>query len=132
MNILGAKHANQMNAINYLTKDKGGRGLRSLEDTYTANKLKLATKLLQETDHRFDLVKEFHKANMEASSFSIFKDAPRYASEIGLLLSITGNVAEIKNDTNGEILKEDLNTVARTVKEEQLTIHDIEVTNSTW
>ena len=132
MNVLGAKHTNQMNCINYLPREKGGRGLRSLEATYKATKVKLAIKIHQETDHRIEIVRDFHKVNIETSSFSIFKDASRFASEIGISLSITGNEVEIKDNTNNESIKENLSTVARSIKQKQLSLYHTEVMSSTW
>ena len=84
MNITGSKHTNQMNVINYLRRIKGGRGLRSLEDSYKNIKIKLALKLLNDPDPRMKIVKTFHQKCMKTNSFSIFKDAERYAAEIGI------------------------------------------------
>lgn len=132
MNLLGAKHTNQMNCINYLPRDKGGRGLRSLEETYKTTKIKLAVKLHQETDKRLDLVKQFHKKNLETKSFSIFKDSARYASEIGLRFNITENGLTITDNDNNEVIKECVNTIGRKIKEKHLNRNRSEVLSSTW
>ena len=38
----GAKHYQQMNEVLYLKREDGGRGLRSIEQTYKETKIKTA------------------------------------------------------------------------------------------
>ena len=57
----GAKHYQQMNGVLYLSKIKGGRGLKSLEQTYKETKIKAAIKLLGTTDERIKLVTKFQE-----------------------------------------------------------------------
>ena len=45
-------------------------------------KIKLAIKLMQDQDQRISLVREFHERKMKSTSFSIFKDATKYAVKI--------------------------------------------------
>lgn len=47
MNRNGAKHFQQISDLLYMPKSQGGRGLRSLEDTYKQTKVKAAIKLPQ-------------------------------------------------------------------------------------
>ena len=69
---------------------------------------------------------------METNSFSIFKDASRYTSEIGLSVNITGHNITITDDICNEPIKDNLNSVAKTIKDKQITIYHNEVINSSW
>ena len=100
MNTLGAKHTLQMNAINYLPRHKGGRGLRSLEETYKTTKIKLAVKIVKDDDPRMRIVENYHINTSESDSYSIFKDAIRYAGEYGMELQREEDLLTI----NGEEL----------------------------
>ena len=88
MNIWGGKHTNLMNSALYLPRSKGGRGLRSIERMYKEVKVKLAIKVLHDTDRRMNLVKRFHMNCMTENHFSIFKDAQRYAKQMDFDLII--------------------------------------------
>ena len=98
MNALGAKHTQQMNVINYLPRQKGGRGLRSLEETYKTTKVKLAVKIVSDQDPRMRIVEEYHSNTSESNSYSIFKDAKRYADEYGMQLELTEGRLKINGD----------------------------------
>ena len=132
MNLLGAKHTNLMNPINYIPREKGGRGLRSLEETYKTTKIKLAVKLTEESDKRLDLVKQFHKINLETKSFSIYKDSSRYASEIGLELNITEDGIILTDNESNEVIKICVKTIGRKIKEKHLNRNRSEVFKSSW
>ena len=56
----GAKHTNQINEIKYLQRNKGDRGLRSLEVTYKMTKIKLAAKLINGKDRGLDIPQTLH------------------------------------------------------------------------
>ena len=122
MNTNGAKHTNLINGVNYLRREQGGRGLRSLEDTYKATKIKVAVKLADDTDPTMKIVRRFHELSENTTSFSIFKDAKRYASEIGVELNVT-------ND-NGDISGYD--TISKECKTKMNQHHQSELMASTW
>ena len=122
MNTNGAKHTNLINGVNYLRREQGGRGLRSLEDTYKATKIKVAVKLADDTDPTMKIVRRFHELSENTTSFSIFKDAKRYASEIGVELNVT-------ND-NGDISGYD--TISKECKTKTNQHHQTELMASTW
>ena len=132
MNHLGAKHTNLMNAITYLPRSKGGRGLRSLEDTHKATKIKLAIKLVQDPDHRLDIVRAYHDNNVNTKSFSLFKDATKYSSELGFELKITKNNVSICDNESGEIISEKVNIVAKKLKEKCINKNHSDVLKSNW
>ena len=117
MNTNGAKHTNLMNEVNYLPRCKGGRGLRSLEETYKMTKVKLAVKLINDKDNRMDIVKQYHKNNMNNASFSIFKDAKRYAREFELDVDLTNDGKfTIVNSENEREFVEDMNLMSHKLK----------------
>ena len=103
MNINGCKHTNQLNAINYLPRNKGGRGLKCLEDSYKISKIKLTIKMIEEDDHRLSIVKDFHKFHLDTNSYSIIKDSIKYASELSIDMNIVDGNLVIKEMQNGEI-----------------------------
>ena len=73
MNVCGAKHTNTVNEGLYLPRHKGGRGLRSVENTYKEIKVKVAVKLKRNEDPRMKLVNKFHQVHLHTKSYSLFK-----------------------------------------------------------
>ena len=121
-----------MNSINYLHRNRGGRGLRCLEDTYKATKIKIAIKLVEDTDQRMKVVKQFHTNSEKTSSFSIFKDAKRYSNEIGLHLDIDQHsITLIDNESTEEIAKDSLG-FSKYFKLKMSNVRFNEVISSTW
>ena len=112
-----------MNAVLYLPRIQGGRGLRSTEQTYKEVKIKACAKLFSNHDKRIKLVKLFHKNNYETSSYSIFKDATKFATEMGLKFELNEegfsihfpNATELVNEEDGiNVLKSRLVRVRNT------------------
>ena len=81
MNTCGAKHTNTMNAGLYLSRYKGGRGLKSLEGSYKDVKIKSAMKVKVNNDPRIKLVNQFHQIHLNTNSYSLFKEAVRYCED---------------------------------------------------
>ena len=104
MNTVGAKHNAQMNVINYLPRSKGGRGLRSFEETYKITKIKLAVKIMNDKDPRMEIVKNYHNETAKTNSFSAFKDAIRYAQEVGMIIEREDEGIKI----NGEVASREM------------------------
>ena len=77
MNVCGAKHTNTVNEGLYLSRQKGGRGLRSVQTLYKDTKIKAAIKLKQNEDPRIKLVNRFFQIHIETNSYSIFKEAEK-------------------------------------------------------
>ena len=73
-----------MNDGLYLSRDKGGRGLRSLEETYKEVKIKCAVKVKVDRDPSMRVVNRFHQLQMNTQSYSLFKEASKYATEKGI------------------------------------------------
>ena len=131
MNINGAKHTNQMNEIMYLQRNKGGRGLRSLEVTYKMTKIKLAAKLINDKDRRLEIVRQFHKRNIETASYSIFKDAKRYGEEFDIQLEVKGDNLVIINQDN-DLVVENMKMISSKLTSNNDQKAYAVVLNSTW
>ena len=131
MNINGAKHTNQMNDTLYLPRSKGGRGLRSLETTYKMTKIKLAAKLMNDTDPRMDLVRQFHQIHLNTASHSIFKDAKRYGEEFDTELELRNNALVILDDDNEQVV-ENMNTITKRLKTKHEQQTHARVVQATW
>ena len=80
---------------NYISRNKGGRGLKSLEESYKSMKIKLAVKLMDDADHRLSIVRDFHEIHSSTNSYSIIKDAIRYSAESGVNMDLIGNTLVI-------------------------------------
>ena len=109
----GAKHYQQMNSLLYLPKSMGGRGLKSLENTYKETKIKAAIKLLNTTDQRIMLVTTFNRNCLKSNHASIFKDAIKYATDLGLKLEIEENSYSVSFEKNHEMISTESITVIK-------------------
>ena len=84
----GGRHPCGSNAIFYLPRDKGGRGLRSVEMEYKATKIKSAVRLYYNEDPAIQMVREFEERAEEMGRRSMVKDAFRLAEELGIELNL--------------------------------------------
>ena len=87
-------------------------GLKSIEQTYKETKVKSAIKLLGSTDQIMDIVNQLNRICMNTNHFSIFKDAIKYASEMGFNLELSPssyNVSFEKENVN--IITTSLSTI---------------------
>ena len=129
MNLTGCKNSHLMNVVNYLPRNKGGRGLRSLETAYKSTKIKLAMKMIEDKDPRMVMVKTFHSNRLETSSFSIFKDARKYSQEMGLRIDFDADAVTVVDYTNNERISSKLSQV---IKSKVVIKAKEEILNSTW
>ena len=60
----GGKHPASLTFLLNLTREKGGRGLRSVEQEYKLTKIKSLLKLYQNSDHTVEAVREFEEHAM--------------------------------------------------------------------
>ena len=67
MNGYGAKH-NTVNEGLYISRQKGGRGLKSVEVSYKETKIKAAMKLKQNDDPRMKLVNRFFQIHLQKNT----------------------------------------------------------------
>ena len=135
MNVCGAKHTNVMNESLYLPRNKGGRGLRSIENMYKEVKIKSAVKVKVDRDPRMEMVNKFHQIHLSTNSYSLYKEAKRYCCEEKELemrcdtdiMSIRSNDEELKTDD--EKFMDKLKVIlARQYFTKQMNV----ILNSTW
>ena len=82
----GDKHISGSTAILYMPREKGGRGLQSIQEEYKVTKIKVAVKLYRNGDPTMVMVREFEERAEELGHSSFVKEAARYAEEMGLQL----------------------------------------------
>ena len=71
----GGKHPSGSTAILYMLREKGGRGLRSIEEEYKVTKIKAAVKLHGNDDPAMAMVREFEERAEELDHSSLVKEA---------------------------------------------------------
>ena len=79
----GGKHASGSTAILYIAREKGSRGLRSIEKEYKVTKIKAVLKLYRNGDSPMAMVREFEERAEELGHSSLVKETARYVEEIG-------------------------------------------------
>ena len=84
----GGKHPLSSTAIMYLAREKGGRGLHSVECEYKLTKIKAAMNLCQNMDPSLRTVQQFHERAVEKGHTSLMKEAHKFAEELGMSLSL--------------------------------------------
>ena len=84
----GGKHPCGTTSLLYLPRDKGGRGLRSVETEYKETKVEAAVKLYQNRQPAIKMVREFEEQAESKGYQSITKEAGKYAEEYGLQLQL--------------------------------------------
>ena len=84
----GGKHPCGTTSLLYLPRDKGGRGLRSVETEYKETKVKAAVKLYQNRDLAMKMVREFEEQAEIKGYQSMTKESGKYAEEYGLQLQL--------------------------------------------
>ena len=116
----GGKHPSGSTAILYMSIEKGGRGLRSIEEEYKVTKIKGAVKLYGNGDSAMAMVREFEERAEEVSHSSLVKEAAKYAEEVGLQLQLDyPNPTCIKHDSGEVITAEELKAVLRRYLEQK-------------
>ena len=106
----GGKHPHGSTAILYILympREKGGRGLRSIEEEYKVTRIKAAVKLHGNGDPAMAMVREFEERAEELGHSSLVKEAARYAEEMALQLQLEyPNPTCVKHDTEEVITAE--------------------------
>ena len=99
-----------------MSREKGGRGLCSIEEEYKVTKIKAAMKLYGNGDPAMAMVREFEERAEELGHSSLVKEAARYAEEIGLHLQLEyPNPTCVKHDSGEVITAEKLKAKLRSV-----------------
>ena len=84
----GGRHPCSSNALLYLPRNEGGRGLRSVEMEYKATKIKGAVRIHGNQDPALRMVRGFEEQAAKMGRRSIFKEAAKCAEERGLELGL--------------------------------------------
>ena len=84
----GGKHPLSLTAIMYLAKEKGGRGLCSVEREYKLTKIKAVMKLCQNLDPTMRAVQQLEERAVEKGHTSLMKEKHTFAEELGMSLSL--------------------------------------------
>ena len=99
----GRKHPASLTSLLNLTRKKGGRGLRSVEQEYKLTKIKSLLKLHQNSDHTMEAVREFEEHAMASGHWSLVREAAKYAEELNLTLPLDAlNPAYYKGRKEGD------------------------------
>ena len=69
----GGKHPSGSTAILYMSREKGGSGLRSIEEEYKVRKIKAAVKLYGNRDSAMAMAREFEERAEELGHRSLVK-----------------------------------------------------------
>ena len=81
----GGKHPLSSTKLCYLTRESGGRGLRSVEAEYKAIKIKGAFNLFKNNDNTMEFVRQFENRSIELRHNSMVKQAVKFGQELGLV-----------------------------------------------
>ena len=85
----GGKHPCGSTSLLYLSRDKGGRGLRSIETEYKLEtKVKAAVNLYQNRDPAMKMVWDSEERAESVGHQALTKEAAAYAKEYGLQLQV--------------------------------------------
>ncbi|XP_068716907.1 uncharacterized protein [Montipora capricornis] len=84
----GGKHPCGSTSLLYLSRDKGGRGMRSIETEYKETKIKAAANLYQNRDPAMKIVRDFEERAESMGHQALTKEAAAYAKEYGLELQL--------------------------------------------
>ena len=134
MNVSGSKHTNLMNAVVYLPRVKGGRGLKSLEQSYKEIKVKVAAKLINTEDRRMLIVKQFHKNYFDKPNYSIFKEANSYVRDIELNVEIVKEGSDIHfiNKVDNNVIEIDEKKIGTEMERKRVEANVVQIVESNW
>ena len=84
----GGKHPASLTSLLYLPREKGGRGLRSVEHEYKITEIKSLLKLYQNSDQTVDAVREFEEHAMASGHLLLIREAAEYAEKLNITLQL--------------------------------------------
>ena len=84
----GGKHPCGSTSTLYLPREKGGRGLRSVEQEYQVTQVKAAVKLDRNDDQAMKMVRNFEERAEELGHQSLVKDAAKCAEKFRVQLKL--------------------------------------------
>ena len=84
----GGRHPCSSNALLYLPRCEGGKGLRSVEMEYKVTKIKVVKKLYSNKDPAIKVVREFEERAEQEGRRSVVKEAIKFAEELSVNLDL--------------------------------------------
>ena len=84
----GGRHPCGSTSLLHLSRDKGGRGLRSIETEYKETKVKAAVNLYQNRDSAMKMVRDFEERVESVGHQALTTEVAVYAKEYGLQLQL--------------------------------------------
>ena len=123
-----------MNCILYLPKSLGGRGLKSIEQTYKETCIKSAARMLNSKDQRIQVIAEFHRVCQRTNHATILKEAIKYAKEMNIEFKIaeTSFHVEFKNEEKVIQITDDVNAIKEELIKTRNKSYKDEVMESNW
>ena len=100
----GGKHPCGSTSILYLPREKGGRGLRSVEQEYQVTKVKVAVKLYRNDDQAMKMVRKFEERAEELGHQSLVKDAAKCAEEFRIQLKLKDPELTCLSAESGDVI----------------------------
>ena len=100
----GGKHPSGSTVILYMSREKRGRGLCSIEGEYKVMKIKAAVKFYRNGDPAMAMVREFAERAEELGHSSLVKEAARYAEEKDLQLQLEYPNPTCRKHDSGEVI----------------------------
>ena len=85
---------------------------------------------MEDIDER--LVKKFHDNSKDSSSYSIFKEAQKYASEIGITMNMEDSIMKVTDSVTNEIIKVKGDSFSKSIKKKVYIQNHTEILNSAW
>ena len=82
------KHPGGSTALLYLPREKGGRGLHTVEMEYKVTKVKAVVRLYENKDPVMEMVREFEERAESLGHRSLVKDAAKFAEDLGANLHL--------------------------------------------
>ena len=84
----GGKHPCGSTSLLYLSRDKGGRKLHTIEREYKETKVKAVVNLYQNRDPAMKMVRDFEERAESVGHQALTEEAAVYAKEFGLQLQL--------------------------------------------
>ncbi|PFX15560.1 hypothetical protein AWC38_SpisGene20212 [Stylophora pistillata] len=84
----GGKHPCGSTSLLYSSRNKGGRGLRSIKTEYKETRVKAAVNLYQNRDPAMKMVRDFEERAESVGHQALTKEAAAHAKEYGLQLQL--------------------------------------------
>ena len=128
----GARHIAESTVLMYIPIEDGGKGFKSIEDTYKIAKIKAAHHINTSDDPRVKLVKTFQKQK-EKNMRSMFVCANTFSGDLGLECEFEENKTILKTDhRNMEFRSTEFKQINAALYKALTANKKLEVINQPW